>query len=350
MVLFAAFQVRVTPLGAGEWQSRLEGESFFALIGGVAAAWPVAVRAQQPTLPVVGFINGEAAGALPSRAAAFRKGLNEAGCVEGQTVTVEYHWLDGHYERLPALLADLIRRRVDVIATPGSTAAALAAKAATETIPIVFGVAEDPVRLGLVASLLHPDGNATGINSFAQEVIAKRLELMHELLPNANRFAVLLNPANTSSFQVTSRVLQEAARSLGLEVMSYNAGTDAEIEAAFAAFSHKPVDALFIGPDAFFAGRGAQLAALAARGRIPASSSGREAVDAGLLMSYGTSFDDMFRQVGIYTGSILKGVKPAELPVLQSTKFEFVINLRTARSLGLDVSPMLLARADEVIE
>jgi putative ABC transport system substrate-binding protein len=263
---------------------------------------------------------------------------------------VEYHWLEGHYERLPAVLADLVRRRVAVIATPGFTEAALAAKTATAMIPIVFGVAEDPVPLGIVASLARPGGNATGINFFASEIDAKRLGLMHELLPKATRFAVLVNPANAAGTQATSKALKEAARALGLDALFFNASTPAEIDAAFAAFGRERADALFIAGDGFLYSRGVQLATLAVRDRMPASYASREMVEAGLLMSYGTIFPDMFRQVGIYTGSILKGAKPADLPVLQSAKFEFVLNLQTARSLNLDIPPMLLARADEVIE
>ena len=323
---------------------------FIALLGGVTVAWPLAVRAQQPALPVVGVINGGAADAFKDRAAAFRKGLSETGYAEGQNVIVEYHWLEGHFERLPTVVADLVQRGVAVIATPGSTPASLAAKAATATIPIVFGVPGDPVALGLVASFARPDGNATGINFFAQEVNTKRLGLMHDLLPKATRFAVLVNPANPTSAEATSKTLKEAGRTLGLEILLFNASTPAEIDAAFAAFARERADALFVGGDDFFAGRQVQFATLASRDRIPGSFVTREMVEAGLLMSYGASVADMFRQVGIYTGSILKGAKPADLPVLQSTKFEFVINMQTARSLGLDISPMLLARADEVIE
>jgi putative ABC transport system substrate-binding protein len=319
------------------------------LLGGAAAAWPLAARAQQ-TVPVVGFVNAGVADASANRVAAFRKGLSEAGCAEGQNVLVEYHWLEGHYERLPAVLADLVRHRVAVIATPGSTEAALAAKTATATIPIVFGVAEDPVPLGIVASLARPGGNATGINFFASEIDAKRLGLMHELLPKATRFAVLVNPANATPTQAASKAVKEAARALGLDALFFNASTPAEIDAAFAAFGRERADALFIGGDALFYSRRVQLATLTVRDRVPASYASREMVEAGLLMSYGTIFPDMFRQVGIYTGSILKGAKPADLPVLQSAKFEFVLNSQTARSLNLDIPPTLLARADEVIE
>jgi putative tryptophan/tyrosine transport system substrate-binding protein len=323
---------------------------FIALLGGGAVTWPLTAHAQQSALPVVAFINSGTADVQATRLAAFRKGMSEAGYVESQNVTVEYHWMNGHYEGLPALLYDMVRRRVAVIATPGSNPAALAAKAATATIPIVFGVAEDPVALGLVASLAHPGGNATGVNFFAAEIDAKRLGLMHELLPKATHFAVLVNPTNPTSAETTAKALKEAASSFGLELLFGNASTPAEIDTAFAAFAREPVSALFIAPDGFFGSRGAQFAALATRDRLPASFVSRETVEAGLLMSYGTNFDDMFRQIGIYTGSILKGTKPADLPVLQPTKFEFILNLKTARSLGVDIPPTLLARADEVIE
>jgi putative ABC transport system substrate-binding protein len=328
----------------------MKRRAFITLLGGAAAAWPLAARAQQSGMPVVGFVNPGVANASANRVAAFRKGLSEAGYAEGQNVLVEYHWLEGHYERVPAVMADLVRRRVAVIATPGFTDAARAAKTATATIPIVFGVPEDPVKLGIVASLARPGGNATGINFLALEIDAKRFGLMRELLPKATRFAVLVNPANVAPTESTSKALKEAARALGLEVLFFNASTPREIDAAFTAFVRERADALFIGGDALFSSRSVQLATLAVRDRIPASYGTREMVEAGLLMSYGTVFADMFRQVGIYTGNILKGAKPADLPVLQSTKFEFVINQQTARSIGLDIPAMLLARADEVIE
>ena len=282
--------------------------------------------------------------------AAFRKGLNETGYVEGQNVTVEYHWLEGQYDRLPPLMADLVRRRVAVIATPGSNPAALAAKAATTTIPIVFGVGEDPVKLGLVASLARPGGNATGINFFIAEVAAKRLGLLHDLVPKAVRIAVLVNPANATSAEATLRDIPEAARAIGLQIQLLNASTSREIEAAFATLVRERADALFVAPDGFFISRRVQFATLAARHGIPAAYSSREIVEAGGLMSYGTDFLDMFRQVGVYTGRILNGEKPADLPVLQSTKFEFVINLQTARALGIEVPISMQLLADEVIE
>jgi putative ABC transport system substrate-binding protein len=318
------------------------------LLGG-AAAWPLAARAQQAAgMPVVAMINGRAP--TDQLASEFRKGLSQTGRIDGQNVAVEFHWLEGHYERVPALIDDLVRRRVAVIATPGNSPASLAAKAATATIPIVFGVGEDPVALGLVASLAQPGGNATGINFFASEIDAKRLGLMHEMLPKAKRIAVLINPANPTTAEATSKALAQAAPTLGLELLLLKAGTAAEIEAAFTAIGRERADALFIAPDGFFVSRGVQFATLAARDRIPTSAFARDNVDVGLLMSYGTSIADVFRQVGIYSGSILNGTKPADLPVLQSTKFEFVINLQTARSLGVEISPTLLARADAVIE
>jgi putative ABC transport system substrate-binding protein len=322
---------------------------FISVLGG-AAMWPLAVRAQQAALPVVGFINGGSTDGSARYAAAFRKGLNETGYVEGQNVTVEYHWLEGHYDRLPALLADLVRRQVVVIATPASAPAALAAKAATATIPIVFGVAQDPVQLGLVASLARPGGNATGINNFDQEVTAKRLRLLHDLLPKAVRVAVLVNPTNASVTATTLQEVQKAAPTIGLQIQLLNATTIGEIDAVFATFAHERPDALFITGDSFFTGRLAQLATLTAVNKIPTTYVNRDFVAAGGLMSYGTDLADMFHQVGVYTGKILRGAKPADLPVLQSTKFEFVLNLSTAKALGIEVPPSVLSIADEVIE
>ena len=316
---------------------------------GSAAAWPLAARAQQRALPMVGFIRDGSAEANTRYAAAFRKGLNETGYVEGQNVSVEYHWLEGQYDRLPGLMADLVRRQVAVIATPGNTPTR-AAKATTTTIPIVFGVAEDPVQLGLVASLAQPGGNATGVNFFVNEIIAKRLGLLHELVPKATRIALLINPRNAFSAEATLKEAPEAARALGLQLQVFKAGTSSEIDAVFGALAREAADALFLAGDAFYAGRRVQLATLAARERIPMTVSARELVEAGALMSYGTDIADSFRQVGVYTGNILKGAKPADLPVVQSTKFELVINLQTAKALGLEVPPTLLARADEVIE
>jgi putative ABC transport system substrate-binding protein len=322
---------------------------FMTLLGGAAVTWPLAARAQQPPMPVVGFIHSGTPDGMARSAAAFRSALGEAGFIEGQNVTVEYHWLEGDYNRAPALMADLVRRRVAVIAIPFSQGA-VAAKAATATIPIVFGVAEDPTRLGLVASLARPDGNATGINFFPSEVVAKRLGLLHDLVPKAVRIAVLVNPANTTVAEATLREIPEAARALGLQIQVLNASTNREIEAAFAAIAREQADAVLIAPDAFYTSRRSQFVRLAARDRIPTSCANREMAEAGLLMSYGANVADMFRQVGVYTGRILKGAKPAELPVVQATKFEFVINLQTARALGLAVPNSVQLLADEVIE
>jgi putative tryptophan/tyrosine transport system substrate-binding protein len=263
---------------------------------------------------------------------------------------VEYHWLEGQYDRLPALMADLVRRRVAVIATPAFTAAAPVAKAATTTIPIVFGVAEDPVKLGLVASFARPGGNATGINFLAAELAAKRLGLLHDLVPKAVRIAVLINPANATTAETTLRDIPEAARPLGLQIQILNASTSREIEAAFGTLVRDRADAIFVAPDGFFSSRRVQFATLAAYHRVPMAHVLREFVEAGGLMSYGVDILDVFRQVGVYTGQILKGAKPADLPVVQSSKFELVINSVTARMLGLTVPPSLLSLADEVIE
>jgi len=323
--------------------------AFLAGLGG-AAAWPLVARAQQVPLPVVGFVNGGLPDASTGWVAAFREGLGEAGYVEGQNVTVGYHWMDGQYDRLPALMADLVRRRVAVIATPGYPPAAIAAKAATATIPIVFGVGDDPVKLGLVASLARPGGNATGINVFSSEVIAKRLGLVHELLPKVTRIAVLVNPGNAVTTETTLRSVQDAARTIGLQIQVLNATTSGEIDAAFTTLVRERSDALFVSPNGFFNGQRLQIVTLAARDRIPAFYVNRDFVTVGGLMSYGTDNVDMYRQVGVYTGSILKGAKPADLPVVQSTKFEFVINLTTAKALGIDVPPTLLSLADELID
>ena len=301
-------------------------------------------------MPVIAFVSGRSTDASVRVAAAFRKGLNEAGYVEGQNTMVEYHWLGGQYDRLPALLADFVRRQVAVIAVPGSAPAALAAKAATATIPIVFGVDRDPVQLDLVTNLARPGGNATGVNFFSGEVLAKRLRLLHDIVPKAVRVAVLVNPANVSTAETTLPVVREAAQAIGLQIQIINATTISEIDAAFASFAPEHPDALFVAPDAFLVSRAVQFATLTARDKIPAAYPEREMVAVGGLMSYGTEIADMYRQVGVYSGNILKGAKPGDLPVLQSTKFEFVINLQTARALGIEVPSGLLSIADEVIE
>jgi putative tryptophan/tyrosine transport system substrate-binding protein len=321
---------------------------FITLMTGGAVAWPVAARAQQPTMPVVGFVNAGSSDAPLT--AAFRKGLNEAGYVEGQNVTMEYHWLEGQFDRLPSLMADLVRRHVAVIATPAGNYASQAAQAATTTIPIVFSVSEDPVKLGLVTSLARPGGNLTGINFFATEVTAKRLGLLHELVPKAVRIAMLVNPVNVPSIESPLRDIPEPARAMGLQIQVLNASTSREVEAAFVTLVHDRAHALFVAPDAFFQSRRVQFATLAARHAIPAAYSIREYVEAGGLMSYGTNFANTFHQVGVYTGQVLKGANPADLPVMQSTKFEFVINLQTARALGIEVPNSIQLLADEVIE
>jgi putative tryptophan/tyrosine transport system substrate-binding protein len=328
----------------------LTRRQFITLVAGATATLPLAARAEQRAMPVVGFVSSRSPEASTHHSAAFQKGLNEAGYVEGQNVAVEYHWLNGQYDRLSPLMADLVRRRVAVIAAPGSNPTALAAKAATSAIPIVFGVGEDPVKLGLVVSLARPGGNATGINYFLAEIAAKRLGLLHELVPKAVRLAVLVNPANAPTAEATLRDVPEAARAVGMQIQVLNASTIREIEAAFATVVHDRADALLLAPDGFFSSRSVQFATLAARHGIPTAHPVREAVEAGGLMSYGTDNRDMYRRVGVYTGQILKGAKPADLPVLQSTKFEFVINMQTARALGIEVPPQLLASVDEVIE
>jgi putative ABC transport system substrate-binding protein len=300
-------------------------------------------------MPVVGFLNAGSPASQAPYVAAFLKGLNESGNIEGKNVTIEYHFLQGQYDRLPALVADLVRRRVAAIATPGSDVSAIAAKAATAAIPIVFGAGQDPVKLGLVASLARPDGNATGVSFFTQQLVAKRLQLLHDLVPKAVRFAVLVNPTNPS-VETTLREVQEAASAIGLQIRILNATTIGEIDAALATLARERPDALFVAADAFFNSRRVQFTTMMARDRIPATYSTRDYVETGGLMSYGTDIAEMYRQVGAYTGSILKGAKPADLPVLQSTKFELVLNLYTARALGIEVPPTLLALADEVIE
>jgi|SRR5271166_3818821 len=328
----------------------LARRKFISALSGAVVALPHVARAQRPAMPVVAFItNGSPNDSAPV-AAAFRKGLNETGYVERQNVTVEYHYLEGQYDRLPALAADMARRQVAVIATPANVPAALAAKAATATVPIVFGVSEDPVQLGLVASLARPGGNATGINFFAGELVAKRLRLLHDLVPKAVRVAVLLNPANAAIAEFALRAMQEAAPTIGLKIQILNATTIGEIDAAFATLARERPDALFVASDAFFTSRRGQFATLTARARLPATYPNREYVVAGGLMSYGTDLADMYHHVGVYTGNILKGAKPADLPVTQSTKFEFVINLQTARALGIEVPSGILSITDDVIE
>jgi putative ABC transport system substrate-binding protein len=323
---------------------------FITLLGSATAAWPLAARAQQPATPVIGFLDSRPPDGMTERVRAFRQGLKDTGIVEGDNVTIEYRWAENQIDRLPALAADLVQRRVAVIAVPGGPASALAAKAATSTIPIVFVVNEDPVRLGLVASLARPGGNATGINILIGELVAKRLELLRELVPGAARVAVLVNPANATSTETTLRDVEPAARAIGLQIQVLNASTSREIDAAFATFVRERPDALFVSTDALFMSRRVQLANLASRHAVPATYSTREITEVGGLMSYGSNIQDAWRQAGIYTGRILKGAKPVDLPVVQATKFELVINAQTARMLDLTVPPTLFATADEVIE
>ena len=323
--------------------------AFISLLSGTAVAWPLVARAQQP-LPVVGFLHPASADTSADRLRGFRQGLKETGFVEGENVAIEYRWADNQLDRLPALATGLVRRQVAVIAAPAGTPPALAAKAASTTIPIVFLVAEDPVRLGLVASLAGPGGNLTGINFFNAELSAKRLELLHTLVPGATRVAALVNPANATTTETTLRDLGPAARAMGLQIKVLNASTSPEIDTAFATFVRERPDAVFVGLDQFFASRRVQLVHLASRHAVPATYALRDFAEVGGLMSYGTNLLDAYRQVGVYTGRIVKGAKPTDLPVVQSSKFELVINHQIARMLGLTVPDKLLVAADEVIE
>jgi putative ABC transport system substrate-binding protein len=320
---------------------------FITMLGGMAAAWPLVARAQRPATPVVGFLDAGSAAERADVVTAFRKGLAEAGFVEGQNVALEFRWADGNYERLAGLAAELVRRPVSVLVAPATSAAALAAKAVASTIPVVFGVGVDPVNLGLVASLNRPGGNVTGVSFLLEEAGAKRMQLLRELVPAAHRLAVLVNPSDLSN-ESTVRDVQAAAG--GLELVVVEAATGREIDVAFARLAREKTDAVFVAPSVLFAARRSQLVVLSARYLLPAAYARRSFVEAGGLMSYGADIDDAIRQVGVYTGRILKGTKPADLPVMQSTKFEFAINLNTANALGLAVPPTLLSTADEVIE
>ena len=322
---------------------------FITLLGGAAAAWPLVARAQQPVMPVIGFLHSQSSDGFPEPLRAFRQGLKDTGYVEGENVAIEYRWAENQMDRLPSLAAELVHRKVAVIAAAGGHASAVAAKAATTEIPIVFVAGDDPVRLGLVASLARPGGNLTGVNFFAEELATKRLELLHELLPAAARVAVLVNPTSPD-FGSTIRNVEAAARTIGLQIQVLNASSSREINEAFATFVRERPDALLTGTGPPFTGRRAQLVQLAAFHRIPAIYAGRQNAEIGGLMSYGASLTDTYRQLGVYTSRILKGAKPADLPVVQSSKFELVINAETARMLGVTIPPSLIARADEVIE
>jgi putative tryptophan/tyrosine transport system substrate-binding protein len=323
---------------------------FITLLGGAAAAWPLQVRAQQPAMPVIGFLGAVSLDGLAERVRAFRQGLKDAGYVEGENVAIEYRWAENQLDRLPALTSDLIRKQVVVIVAAGGTAPVIAAKAATTTIPIVFVIPEDPVQLGLVASLSRPGGNVTGVNFFFGEVVPKRLELLREFVPSMSRVAVFVNPANPARAESLVREAESTGRAMGLHIQTFNTGTGREINAAFATLARERPDALFVLPDPFFNDRRAQLATLTARHAVPTSFPARSYVEAGGLMSYGTNINDAFRQAGVYTARVLKGARPADLPVVQSTKFELVINAQTALMLGLTVPASLLSTADEVIE
>ncbi len=327
----------------------MKRREFITLMGSAAAAWPLAARAQQSAMPVIGYLNSATPEGFSDYLRALRQGLKESGYVEGENLAIEYRWAENQAERLPALAADLVRRQVKVIAAMGAPAS-IAAGRATTTIPIVFGVPEDPVRLGLVASLARPGGNATGVNFFSAELAAKRLELLRELVPASKRVAVLLNPAEPTIAAANLRDVEAAANAVAVQIRVFNASTIAEIDTAFAALASERPDALFISSSPFFLNRCVQIAHLATRHAVPAIASPRAYPEAGGLMSYGTSLADAHRQVGVYVGRILKGAKPTDLPVVQSTKFELVINASTARMLGLTVPDKLLAIADQVIE
>jgi putative ABC transport system substrate-binding protein len=321
----------------------------FIVLGGAAAAWPLAARAQQQAVPVIGWLNPASPDTFADPMRAFRQGLKETGYVEGENVVVEHAWAEDQPDRLPALAVHLVRRQVTVIAA-GGVPAALAAKGATTAIPTVFQVGSDPVGLGLVATLSRPGGNATGINFFSQEVVAKRIELLRQLLPATAHLAVLVNPASVANTETTLREVEVAARSMGLHIKIFKASTSHEIDTAFRTLVRERPDALFVGGDSLFMNRRVQLATLAARHAVPATYAVRDITRAGGLMSYGASLTDAYRQVGVYAGRILKGAKPADLPVVQASKFELVINHHVARMLDLTVPPSLLAIADEVIE
>jgi putative ABC transport system substrate-binding protein len=330
-----------------DWRRR----QFMAAFGTAAVGWPFATRAQQREMPLVALINARSAYSSESLAEVFRKGLSKSGYAEGRNVTIEYHWQDGDLRSMPALMADLVHRRVAVIATPATMSATLAAKAATATIPIVFGIAQDPVELGLVMSYSRPGGNATGLNYMTREVDAKRLDLLHQLVPKAIHIALLIDPGDPPTInETTTRSLQEASRSLGLQIHVINASSSDEIDAAFATIARERLDALFVPASTTFLTRRVQIITLAARDGIPASYPGYQTVQAGGLMSYGSDIADVFYQVGNYSGMILNGANPAELPVIQPTRFVLAINLKAASRLGITVPRALLSLADKLIE
>jgi putative tryptophan/tyrosine transport system substrate-binding protein len=330
--------------------SHIERRKFLATLGGAAAAWPFAVRAQQPAMPVIGFLSNASPDLYSDRLRTFRQGLKEAGYVEGQNVQIEYRWAEGHNDRLPALAAELVHRQVTVIAAAGGTPSAIAAKAATATIPIAFGVAVDPVEVGLVASLSRPGGNLTGVTNLNAEVGPKRLELLHELLLAATSLGVLVDPTSPTLAEAFLRDLQPAADALGVHLHVLHASTESDLETVFPNLVQLRASGLIIGPGSFFAGRGKQLGAVSLRHAMPTVFQYREFVAAGGLMSYGSDETEYYRLVGIYVGRILKGEKPGDLPVQQATKVELIINLKTARALGLTIPLPLVGRADEVIE
>jgi len=323
---------------------------FISLLGGAAAAWPLCARAQQPATPVMGFLNSTSPEAIADRLRGFHRGLKESGYVDGENVTIAYRFAENQNDRLPALAAELVQRRVNLIVAGTAPTATLAAKAATTTIPIVFLVSDDPVKLGFVGSLARPGSNLTGVNFFNAELNAKRLELLRQLVPGAARIALLVNPANVTTTESSVRDLEAAAGVMGLQIRILNASSSREIDAAFAAISRERPDALYVGGDNLLNSRRLQLALLAARHAIPAAYASRDYPEYGGLMSYGTNVADAYRQVGAHAGRILKGAKPADLPVVQASKFELVINAQTARTLNLTIPPSLLATADEVIE